>query len=312
MDLKFRLYDGGGLQFVEPRVTAPLSFAHVTDLHMAPHPPELWPKPYRRAVEWWAIEMKWPGTVLPGVLDDIQAAGVDFVFFGGDVLDYYHPEPADRVVRLCRERGLEAHFQIGNHDWESDYIRYITHDLDADVRARNCATLAKHWQMPGLYYSFEKAGVRFIALDTPYDRPEGTWAGRFDDAQADWFIEQLRFDGPIVVFHHIPFVVPTHEPRLRAFWSGGLAGVAEDGPGGRVLEAIQTCPNILGTFVGHAHMRSENPHGQTWQFMTDATYHNAWRYVKIDRVTPPKSQRVPDTAEVWMAEDKQRQSDGAT
>ena len=87
MALKFRLYDGGGVQFVEPRVTRPITFAHVSDLHMAPDPPDLWPKPYRRAVEWWAIEMKWPGTVLPQVLEQVGGNG-RFRFDVSKLTDY--------------------------------------------------------------------------------------------------------------------------------------------------------------------------------------------------------------------------------
>ena len=304
MDRKFTMYDGGALQFVDPRTPSPVSFAHVADLHLPPDPPDLWPKRYRRAIEWWDIEQKRPNAMLPGMLDEIQAQGVDFVFFGGDILDYYHPETADRVVRLCQERGLEAHFQIGNHDWETEHIRYVTNDLEPQVRAERSAKVAQHWNMPGLYYSFDKAGVRFIALDTPYERSQGVWAGLFDDAQADRLGGQLDCDQPIVVFHHVPFNTPSLEPHVRAFWQGSLACVAENDKGLRVKHAIENCPNILGTFVGHAHLRSEDPIGGTWQFMAEAGIHRWWRYVKISNTDPPKSLRVPDTARTWMAHDE--------
>jgi len=303
MEYKFRLYDGGAVQFVDPRTTQPVSFAHVADLHLPPDPPDVWPRRYRRAIEWWDIEQERPNAMLPGLLDEIQAAGVDFVFFGGDILDYYHPETADRVVRLCEDRGLEAHFQIGNHDWETEHIRYVTNDLEPEVRAERSAKVAQHWNMPGLYYSFEKAGVRFIALDTPYERTSGRWMGLFDDTQVDWFTGQLAYDGPVIVFHHIPFNLPSLEHRQLAFLRG-LAGVAEDDNGLRVRNAIETCPNILGTFTGHLHMRSEDPIGGTWQFMAETGVHRCWRYVKIHNTDPPKSLRVPDTARIWMAQDQ--------
>ena len=302
MQYKFRLYDGGAVQFIEPRVASPVAFAHVADLHLPPDPPEIWPKEYRRAIEWWDIEQKRPNATLPGMLDEMRDAGVDFVFFGGDICDYYHPETAERVVRLCRERGLEAHFQIGNHDWETERIRYMTNDLEWDIRAENGAKLARHWRMPGLYYSFEKAGVRFISLDMPYERIEGVWSGLVDNAQTDWFVDQVAYEGPIVVFHHIPFNLPSLEPRVRAFWQGGLSCVAEDENGLRLRRAIEICPNVLGTFVAHAHMRAEHPIGGTWQFMVEAGIHGLWRYVKISDAEPPKSLRVPDTAKIWLAQ----------
>lgn len=259
----FRLYCDGNVHLTDARVTTPVSFAHVTDLHLPPDPPDLWPEPYHDAIEWWDIEEGRPNRVLPGMLDEIRSAGVDFVFFGGDVLDYYHPEPAERVAQMCRQRGLKAHFQLGNHDWESDYIRYVTHELDRDVRASACRELGRHWEMPGPNYGFDLCGVRFVALDTPYDRVAEGWKGRFDAEQAAWLTEQLCHHGPIVVFHHVPFNLPTVEYRLRAVWNGILGCVSEDEHGRRVKSAIGQCSNVLGTFTGHSHMRSEDPLGGT-------------------------------------------------
>ena len=304
---KFRLFPYGEVQFIDERVSNPVTFAHVADLHLPPGNEDVWPTKYRQAINWWNIDSEYPHKVLPCLLDNIKAHGVDFVFFGGDILDCYHAETAELVVRLCRERNLPAYFQIGNHDWEDEYIRYVSHECEYDVRTVAGQKLCRDWNMPGLYYSFEHNGVRFIALDTPYvkalplvdrnayplDKLKNGYQGIFDAVQADWFIKQLDYDGPIIIFHHVPFNRPTVEYRLRSVWQGILACIAEDENGRRILSAIERCPNVLGTFTAHSHFRSEDQFGSTCQFMAPPGCMGEWRYVKIADTTPPKSLRIP-------------------
>lgn len=300
---EFRLYADGGVHFVDLRVNNPVSFAHVTDLHLPPYSPQTRPKQYRRAIEWWDVDCEHPNDVLPGLLDEIQSAGVDFVFFGGDVLDYYDADTANRVVQLCRERSLDYRFQLGNHDFETPHIRYVTHENDRKARSECGARLCKHWNMPGLYYSFDRGRVRFIVLDTPYEKIEGGWGGVYDEAQVDWLIEQLHHDGPIVIFHHIPFKLSSLEFRLRLVWNGVAGWVVDDGNSRRLLSAIGGCGNVLGTFTGHSHIRSEDPIAQTCQFMTAAGYMRQWRLVTIDKGPPPKSLRIAGEPEVDLPDE---------
>lgn len=295
---QFRLYPYGSVQFSDPRVTTPVSFAHVTDLHLTPSPADESQKRYSAAIEWWDQTFNRPHQVLPRLLAEIRAAGVDFVFFGGDNIDCYQPQIADRVVDLAREYGLKAYFQSGNHDWETMPIRYVTHDYDAPLRAATLQKLCAHWNMPAPYYSFESKGIRFLALDPPYMKVSGGWSGLFDNEQTEWLLSQLRYDGPIIIFHHIPFSRPTLEYRLRAVWGGKVACVADDPNGRRILHAIETSSNIVGTFTGHAHIRSEDPLGRTCQFMTAPGSDGQWRYVKVSSDTPPRSLRAEGVPEV--------------
>ncbi len=290
---QFHVYHDGAVQFIDARVSEPISFAHVGDLHLPPHPPDKWPPQYRSAIDWWNTAFRYPHQALPKLLDDICAHDVDFVFFGGDIFDYYHPETVQLVIDMCKDRDLPAYFQIGNHDWEDEYIRYVTHECDYEVRAARGKQLMQQWDMPGLYYSFERNGVRFVALDTPYIQLDNDYAGVFDTAQTDWFVDQLAYDGPIVVFHHVPFNRPTLEHRLRAVWEGLVASIREDDNGRRVLAAIEGCPNVLSTFTAHHHFRSEDPLGLAFQFMTAPGFEGQWRYVKIANTMPPKSLRIP-------------------
>ena len=297
---QFRLYPYGSVQFEDPRVTTPLSFAHVTDLHLTPTPDAQSEKAYGGAIEWWDRTFNRPHQVLPKLLAEIRDANVDFVFFGGDNIDCYQPQTAERVVNLAREHGLEAYFQSGNHDWETMHIRYVTHDYDASLRTTALQKLGRHWNMPASYYSFERKGIRFIALDPPYMRVNGEWKGKFDIEQTEWFLNQLRYEGPLIIFHHIPFNRPTVEPRLRTVWNGAAPCVAEDDNGNRIVSAIEACPNVLGTFTGHAHIRSEDALGQTCQFMTAPASDGQWRYVKVSNATPPRSLRAPGLPDVIL------------
>lgn len=289
MTINWKLYAGGAVQFVDERITTPVAFAHVTDLHLPGIPTDAWPAQYRHGIEWWNVDMGYPDRIVGDLLDRVGQAEVDFVFFGGDVIDYYDAGAAEHLVEACRRRGLRPYFQIGNHDAENHYLRFISHEFDAGVFAANGRKLCAHWDMPDLDYAFEVGGVRFIALTLEYKRGSGGLGGVVKNGQAEWFIEQADFDGPVVVFEHIPFGLPTVADRLRRFWSGSLACVVADGNGRRLSEAIEGSANILGMFTGHAHMRSEDPFGRTWQFMTGPAHLGEWRYVKIHDTPPPKS-----------------------
>lgn len=294
MPSTFKLYCNGNLQFVDARVTRPVTFAHVTDLHLPGVPRSEWPPRYRHAIEWWNVDMGFPDRTVGTLLDQVSAAGVDFVFFGGDLLDYYDPGAAEQLLAQCRQRGLTARFQLGNHDSENEYLRFVTHEFDAEVFAQNSRKLCTHWQMPDLDYAFDVGGVRFLSLSIEYKRTQGyeDGGGVITNAQVDWLIEQMRYDGALVIFHHIPFALPTNAPRLAKFWSGKLAGITEDANGRRVREAIAQQPNVLGTFAGHTHMRSEDPLGHTWQFTAGPGHEGVWRYVKIANERPPKSLNI--------------------
>jgi len=297
----FRLYPYGSVQFTDRRVSSPLSFAHVTDLHLTPYPAAQYPNPYRHAIEWWDLTFNRPHQVFPALLRDISAAGVDFVFFGGDNIDCYEPRIAQLIVNMANEYGLKVFLQSGNHDWEPMDMRYIHHMgiYNPALRTTTLRELCRYWNMPAPYYSFELKGVRFIALDCPYMKGNNVYAGFFDEEQTDWFTDQLRYTGPIVVFSHIPFDRPTVEYRRnKVLGQGGC--VADDLNGRRILRAIEGCPNVLGTFTGHFHFRSEDEVGQSCQFMTAPASDGQWRYVKISRDPAPRSLRAAGAAEVFV------------
>jgi len=292
MSHDFRLYPEGDLYFVDERIESPITFAHVADLHLSPPSLESYPECYRPAIEWYDRRFGRPHRILPRLLDEICDRGVDFVFFGGDNLDVYHSDSASLLKEMCIERGLKAYFQIGNHDWNDANVRFVTNECDLDKREVATEKLVRKWGMPGRFYAFEHEGVLFIALDTPYIPVDDGHAGFFDEIQSIWFIDQLSYDGPIVVFNHIPFLLPTFEPRLRKVFQGRNICIAEDQWGTRVRSSIENNRAILGIFAAHLHFRSEDPLGRTWQFIVAPPQGGQWRYVKIAKTNPPKSLRA--------------------
>ena len=218
----FRLYNNGDVWFEESGVSEPVRFAHVVDLHLPPRSLDAVPRRYHHAINWWNIDSGRPHDRLPRLLDEVRDCGVDFIFFGGDVLDCYDRDAAVGVVEMCRQRDLACHFQFGNHDFESLHVRFVTHELDLAVRHENGAKLCEHWSMPAPDYAFTHGGVRFVSLDCPYGPHEQSHAGRLGDDQVEWFLSELEHDGPIVVFHHVLFNLPTLEHRLRSVWNGNL------------------------------------------------------------------------------------------
>lgn len=293
MPQSFRVYAGGEVHFRDARVTAPVSFAHITDVHLPPVDREGWPARYAGAIDWWDRDGEHPHAKLPRLLDAAADRNVDCVIMGGDSLDVYDARTADHIVDLCARRNLACHFAFGNHDFESYEIRYVSHQHDAEVRSANGRRLAEHWSMPNRYYSFTVGPVHFIVLDALYRPVEGGFAGFYDVQQADWLDGELGHDGPIVVVHHFPFATAVNRERLRLIWNGMCGWAAEDQTGLRVRAAVDRCPNVLGTFAGHSHVRSEDLLGRRWQFVTAAACEGGWRYVRVCDAPPPKSIRVP-------------------
>ena len=106
----------------------------MADIHLPPVDSTGWPARYRHAIEWWNTDSRDPHSALSRLLEEIRSRCVDFILFGGDILDYYDADTARHVVEMCRRRGLKAYFQIGNHDWEDANTRYVTRHMMVAVR----------------------------------------------------------------------------------------------------------------------------------------------------------------------------------
>ncbi len=299
--MAFQVYNVGGASEVllqDSRVGDDISIAYLTDLHLSPGAAIAGSR-YSNAIDWWDRAFGQPVGMLQRLLDEIAGAGVDLVIFGGDNLDFYDADVAAEVRQMCTERRLRPCFVFGNHDFEAMETRFVTHDVDAPEREENMAALARIWHMKPPVEAIDLGGVRILLLNMRYCHNESLGAIIEADVTSQ-LREQLASSRPTIIFHHYPFVLPSLEHRLRAVWCGVLAGARiEDNEA--AFELISSCPDVLATFSGHAHINSEDPFSSEdgpWQFATGAGLDGIWRYIRVSGGEAPKSLRVAGTPDV--------------
>jgi len=174
-----------------------LRVAHLTDVHIQPE---------RRASEGFA-------KCLAHVQS--QPEKPDLILFGGDnIMDSFSQTKTrtrtqwdlwQRVLKA--ECSLPYHACIGNHDvwgWGKNAGASPTDQ----GYGKDWAVEELH--LPRRYYSFEKAGWKFIVLDStqPSDNRHG-YVGKIDDEQFEWLRAELQATArktPILVLSHIPIL----------------------------------------------------------------------------------------------------------
>jgi len=178
-----------------------LRIAHLTDIHVQPEEPA--PGGMARALR------------SAQSLDDKP----DIIFTGGDsIMDSLKADKARTKAQwevfqavLKNECSLPVVHCIGNHDvwgWGLD-----------DESVRGDGLYGKQWAVEefGLesrYYSFDKAGWRFIVLDSTYrvdrtDPAKSCYTAKLDEEQFEWLkkeLEETPKGTPICVLSHIPII----------------------------------------------------------------------------------------------------------
>ncbi len=130
----------------------------------------------------------------------VQRAGAArpaFLLHTGDVSHLSKPAQFDTAHSIIAAGGLDCHYVPGEHDvlsgGGSDFVERFQ----------------KRTRQPspnGAFYSFDQAGVHFVALNNVTDLNAGG-LGRLGEAQLAWLADDLRgrsASQPVVVFAHIP------------------------------------------------------------------------------------------------------------
>lgn len=139
-----------------------------------------------------------------------KTKGVDFVLFGGDLVDCDHlgdsEQTADSLYThlksIVEESGLKAYYTLGNHD------RY--YKFEGEVDSLGFKTFEKH--LGPTYHHFEHKGSHFFVINAMHpskDNPNWEAAYNIDDAQKEWIRSELKGiskDAPIFVSTHVPFL----------------------------------------------------------------------------------------------------------
>ncbi|MBR5134427.1 MAG: metallophosphoesterase, partial [Clostridia bacterium] len=200
------------------------------------------------------------------------------IFFVGDNTDRGTQEHYDLLAQSLAE--VEAsvdlpalYFAMGNHD----QVYGGTYDEEV-------ARFIENLKMPGLYYSVDLNGSRFIILGSE----KQTTAGDIGSAQLDWFEAQLAATDP-----SMPVFVFMHQ-SLRDTVSGSLTSMGQSWYGvpeatARMRSILKNYPNAF-LFTGHTHWSFEMTqpflygNGEDANFMNTASV--AYLYSDDDQDLP--------------------------
>jgi 3',5'-cyclic AMP phosphodiesterase CpdA len=136
----------------------------------------------------------------------------DLVVCGGDLtdpspgLDYAPAEKLlDRFFDIWNQHiTIETHYVFGNHDLVGTKNPVVSRD---DPRFGK-GLFQKRLDLTRLYYSFEKAGWRFIILDDVWPNPDGTYYAEYKADQLAFVQSELQKESskPTIMACHIPAV----------------------------------------------------------------------------------------------------------
>ncbi len=192
----------------------------------------------------------------------------DFIINGGDsIMDALEKTKEETAAQwkvyktiLKSDNSLPVVHALGNHDIWGWFSK--TNGLQADKM------YGKQWAiqelgLPKRYYSFEKAGWKFIILDSVQLNPEGGYTAYLDMEQYAWLENELKSCAPtkhITIISHVPILSMT-----SAMFFG------KNEPNGDLLikrnqmhtdffklrNLFKNYPNIRVCLSGHVHMQDE-------------------------------------------------------
>lgn len=182
-----------------------LRIAHLTDIHL--------------------LNEANPKAAFAKVLKDVNTLSdkPDLIINTGDSLMDMNNKTKEEVTNLwtawdevIQYNHLPVKSCIGNHD-----VWYLSSEHAAYGTSKDDAYYGKQWVkqklgLPGDYYTFDKGGWRFIALDSiHYVTDKGGYT--FGEEQLEWLKDQLSNtpkDMYVLIFSHVPIISVT--PLLYA------------------------------------------------------------------------------------------------
>jgi 3',5'-cyclic AMP phosphodiesterase CpdA len=136
----------------------------------------------------------------------------EFILFGGDLthespqLDFPAAEQLlDRFLEIWKDQtGLQTYFTFGNHDLVGTQNASVNRTDPRFGKGLYRMQLSLNRD----YYTFRKAGWRFIVLDDVVPLPDGSYIGEFVQEQLTFLRNELATDPgmPTILVGHIPSV----------------------------------------------------------------------------------------------------------
>lgn len=178
----------------------------------------------------------------------MNTQNVDFVVFGGDMIDKGEPDTVENV--LANLQAIEATYAGFKG---ARYHVLGNHDMDSLSKAQFLGAV----QRTGIdgdsgYHSFDAKGVHFVVLDacftsdgTAYDSSNFHWTdANVPQQQLDWLKADLAATSkPVIIFIHQLLDGEAHHDVNNA---------------AEVRKILESGPRVLGVFQGHQHAGQYN------------------------------------------------------
>ena len=191
-----------------------------------------------------------------------QRPGVDLILNGGDIVFDMNKENLDTLKMqwqlwhstLKAESSLPVFYALGNHDvwWNEEDKGQVLYGKKFSMNELGLSTP---------YYSFSRAGWKFIVLDSVHLDVDNTWyIGRLGDEQFAWLENELKATDPsmpVCVMTHIPILTATNliEDDIVNKWV--MLGGDMHTDTSRIIDLFYLHPNVKLCLSGHIHLREK-------------------------------------------------------
>lgn len=191
-----------------------------------------------------------------------QSPKVNLVLNGGDMVFDMNKENISTINdqwklfmdTVKNESNIQTQYCLGNHDiWWNE-------------NSKGDAFYGKKYAMDKLqlakpYYSFLKAGWKFIVLDSTHLDIDNTWyIGKLGEEQFNWLSEELKAtpkETPVLVMSHIPILTALLmiEDDIVNKWT--MLGGDMHTDTAKIINLFYQHPNVKLCLSGHLHMRDK-------------------------------------------------------
>ena len=251
---------------VKPSRERSLRIAHITDCHSKP---KLQAEKALKTVFQQINGMQDKPDLIINTGDSVLDANYSSAGFVEDCWNVWNDS-----VLCC---GIPIYHAIGNHDV------WIMPDIEDAMRKKE----GKNWcmQMLGMnstYYSFEKNGWKFIALDSIGDKGYA-----LDETQYAWLQHELALtDKPVCVYSHVPIISAAammYSIERRSKASKMMKEMHRDAK--KLKDLFYQYPNVKLCLSGHVHYIDEVDYLGV-KYMCNGSVSGNWWRGKLDEFPP--------------------------
>ncbi len=215
---------------------------------------------------------------------------VDLLLNGGDVVFDTNKENFATVEAQWRlwhhimqqECSLPVNYSLGNHD-----VWWNENDKGQALYGKKYAM--DQLQLLKPYYSFTKAGWKFIILDSVHLDIDDTWyIGKLGDEQFAWLeneLAQTPASMPVLIMSHIPILTATNLIDDSTVNKWVMLGGDMHTDNAKLISLFYKHPNVKLCLSGHIHLREKLVYNNVTYICNGAVSGGWWEGNR--RETPP-------------------------